>query len=295
MADYFRPKTLTEALTIAQQHTCQVLAGGTDLYPADINATAWGQPGLAHQSAPATLDISALAELNGIRINRQDHTVELGALTTWTAAIESDLAAWFDGVRLAGREVGGRQIQNRGTLAGNLCNASPAADGVPALMALQAKVRLQSLTHQRELALHEFILGNRQTALQDDELLTAIVIPQPVANTHATFLKLGARRYLVISIAMVAMTVTVDDANIIQSIAIVIGACSAVAQRLSELEQRLLHRPLTDAWQQVRSTDLAVLSPIDDIRASADYRRHSALVLVRRGLQQLANGSIQHG
>ena len=289
MAEYFRPKTLTETLAIVQQHTCQVLAGGTDFYPAYINSTAWGQPGLAHESALPTLDISALTELNGIKINQQDNVVKIGALTTWTALIESDLPGWFDGVRLAGREVGGRQIQNRGTLAGNLCNASPAADGVPALMALNAKVRLQSVNNQRDLVLNEFILGNRQTALQDDELLTAILIPQPARNTCSTFLKLGARTYLVISIAMVAITVSVDDANDIQSIAIAIGACSAVAQRPVELERRLLNTSLKEAWQKVNSSDFATLSPIDDIRASADYRRHGALVLVRRGLQQLAN------
>lgn len=296
VADYFRPPTLQAALTIARRQPCRMLAGGTDFYPANSNASAWGIPawgipGLTHASQPATLDISAISSLRGIQ--QHDDRIEIGALTTWSEAIRADLPAWFDGVRLAGREVGGRQIQNRGTLVGNLCNASPAADGAPALMALDAQVRLQSAARQRQLSLPEFIQGNRQTALQTDELVTAIIIPRPAAATYSTFLKLGARTYLVISIVMVAMTLSLDNCMNIESAAIAVGACSSVARRLHALEQNLLGVAIATAWQQPRSEHFASLSPIDDIRASADYRRHSAQILVKRGLQQLAQRCLE--
>jgi CO/xanthine dehydrogenase FAD-binding subunit len=124
--------------------------------------------------------------------------------------------------------------------------------------------------------------------------MTAIIIPKPAAGTCSTFLKLGARRYLVISIAMVALTLASDDNATISHAAIAVGACSEVAQRLAQLEQRLIGVPLTAAATKIRQDDFTALTPIADIRASAPYRLHSAQVLVRRGLQQLAAMTIEH-
>jgi N-methylhydantoinase B len=292
MADYFRPDNLNDALALLAQQSCRILAGGTDVYPAEISAAAWGAAGPAHPQHPATLDISRLADLRGIQ--QYHDRIEIGALTTWSEALTAGLPDWFEGVRLAAREVGGRQIQNRGTLAGNLCNASPAADGIPPLLALDARVRLQSSQQQRELPLGQFILGNRHTARNADELVSAIVIPRPAEHTRAIFLKLGARRYLVISIAMVALTLSIDDHAHISHAAVAAGACSAVARRLPELERRLIGVALQQAAQQVHAEDFKPLAPIADIRASAEYRLHSAGVLVRRGLQQLAAMPVEH-
>ena len=177
MSVYLRPPNLDEALRTLSAGPHRIIAGGTDVYPTDAAAVGWGQPGLDHPDATPILDITAIGALAGIR--RFPDRIEIGALATWTEAIESDLPAWFDCVRLAAREIGGRQIQNRGTLAGNLCNASPAADGVPALLALNARVRLQHLGGSREIPLEGFITGNRRTCLQPRELMTAIVIPVP--------------------------------------------------------------------------------------------------------------------
>ena len=284
MSHYFRPENLDDALASLGERPHRVLAGGTDVYPADAAAIGWGKPGLNHPDALPILDLSALDALSGIR--RFPDRVEIGALVTWTEAIESDLPAWFDCVRLAAREVGGRQIQNRGTLAGNLCNASPAADGVPALLVLDARVRLQRRGGVREIPLDGFITGNRRTGLRPDELMTAIVIPSPAADARSTFLKLGARRYLVISIAMVAACLDLKDGRV-RDARIAIGACSEIAQRLSGLEARLQGVPVAEAPGMVRDEDFASLSPIDDVRASASYRRHGARVLVRRALDAL--------
>ena len=284
MSACLRPENLEDALESLGGRPHRILAGGTDVYPADAAAAGWGKPGIDHPDALPILDVSALGALSGIR--RFPDRVEIGALVTWTGAIESDLPAWFDGVRLAAREVGGRQIQNRGTLAGNLCNASPAADGVPALLVLNARVRLQRHGGSRELPLEGFITGNRRTRLRPDELMTAIVIPTPAAGARSTFLKLGARRYLVISIAMVAACLELKDGRI-RDARIAVGACSECAQRLTGLEARLEGVPAGEAPDMVRDEGLALLSPIDDVRASASYRRHGARVLVRRALDAL--------
>jgi len=288
MADYFRPENLNDALAILARQRCRILAGGTDIYPALGNTMArpGNDPGQPAAAALPMLDISAIAVLHGFRHSHD--TLEIGAMTRWSEASAADLPAWFDGVRLAAREIGGRQIQNRATLTGNLCNASPAADGVPALLALDARVRLQSAGGQRELSLDRFILGNRRTACRTDELVSTIVIPKPAGHSCSAFVKLGARRYLVISIAMVALTLQLDEHNRISQAGVAVGACSEVAQRLPELEQRLTGMPLPRAVAAIRQDDFKRLSPLDDIRASAAYRRHSARVLVERALQQLA-------
>ena len=284
MTAYLRPANLDHALSILNGRRHRILAGGTDVLPADADAVGWGRRGIGHPSSAPIVDITTVEELSGIR--RFPDRVEIGALVTWTEAIESDLPPWFDCVRLAAREVGGRQIQNRGTLAGNLCNASPAADGVPALLALDARVRLQHRGGSRDIPLDAFITGNRRTCLQPGELMTAIVIPSPAPGARSTFLKLGARRYLVISIAMVAACLDVR-AGRIRDARLAVGACSEVARRLTELEARLEGTRPEDATGMVRDEDFASLSPLDDVRASAAYRRHGAQVLVRRALDAL--------
>ena len=284
MSSYVRPVSLDNALGCLSERPHRILAGGTDVYPADAAAVGWGKPGIDHPDSAPILDISAIDALSGIR--GFPDRFEIGALVTWTEAIESDLPAWFHCVRLAAREVGGRQIQNRGTLAGNLCNASPAADGVPALLVLNARVRLEHRGGSREIPLEEFLTGNRRTCLRPDELMTAIVIPAPATGTRTTFLKLGARRYLVISIAMVAACLELKDGRI-HDARLAVGACSEVAQRLTSLETRLQGALAAEAPDIVRGEDFASLSPLDDVRASAPYRRHGARVLVRRALDSL--------
>ena len=284
MTTYVRPASLIEALALLHRDPHRILAGGTDLFPADAAELGWGRRGINHPDSVPILDITAIEELS--YIHRFPNRTEIGALVTWNEAVESNLPAWFDCVRLAAREIGGRQIQNRGTLAGNLCNASPAADGVPALLALNARVRLQHRDGSREVPLQSFICGNRRTCRKTHELMTAVVIPSPAPGARSTFLKLGARRYLVISIAMVAACLTVEDGRV-RDARVAVGACSEVARRLTELEARLEGMRPGDAPNLVREEDFDSLSPLDDVRSSASYRRHGARALVRRALDTL--------
>jgi xanthine dehydrogenase small subunit len=283
MADYHRPATLDEALAIRAAHDVTVLAGGTDVYPAKASRAAWGDP--AHKPV---LDISRLTGLAGIT-EGHDHW-RLGALTSWSDLIRADLPPLFDGYKLAAREVGGVQIQNRGTLAGNICTASPAGDGIPCLLALDASVELASLRGTRHLPLRAFNTGYRQTALAPDELVTALLVPKAGNGTRSHFLKLGARRYLVISIVMVAAVIESDEAGMIRSVRLAVGACSAVAQRLPLLEAALTGQSLADAARLVTPEHLSGLMPIDDIRGSAAHRLEAATVLVGDCLTALATG-----
>ncbi|MSP89952.1 MAG: xanthine dehydrogenase family protein subunit M [Alphaproteobacteria bacterium] len=276
MGRFLRPHHVNDALGVLATGDWTVLAGGTDHYPSRV----------VEQRDEDVLDITGIAALRGIA-DAGDHW-RIGALTTWNEVIEAHLPAMFDGLKAAAREVGGAQIQNRGTIGGNLCNASPAADGVPPLMSLDASVELASVAGSRYLPLDRFILANRRTDRRSNELLTAIRVPKHRHSARATFLKLGARRYLVISIAMVASLIEIDRGTVAAA-RIVVGACSTVAQRLPALEAALVGRSIDGGLADlVRSDHLQPLQPIDDVRADKDYRRDAALVLVRRCLIALA-------
>lgn len=274
---YFRPNSLQDALNVLADTRATILAGGTDVFPA---------LGDRPLSGPV-LDISGLAEIRGIQFT-SEHII-FGARTSWSEVIAASLPRGFDGLKAAAREVGSVQIQNAATVAGNLCNASPAADGVAALLALEAELVLSSRDASRTLPLSEFILGNRKTARQPDELLTSIRVPRRVEKAFSTFLKLGSRRYLVISIVMVAANLVVDPFGGIREALICVGSCSAAAVRLTELERALVGQPARSGLRQIpKAEHLARLAPIDDVRGTAEYRRDAALTLVRRALEACA-------
>ena len=276
---YTRPKVLDEALAL-RESGAQIVAGGTDFYPARV-----GKP-LYDRDVACVLDLTAVRELRGIR--EEVTQVRIGALTSWTAIAEAALPAQFFCLQAAAREVGGRQIQNRGTIGGNLCNASPAADGVPALLALGAEIELASRRGKRTLALSDFILGPRKIDLRPDEIASAILIPKPKGAAHSSFVKLGARKYLVISIVMAAGYLDVVGSRIVEA-RIAVGSCSPVALRLPALEAALRGEvAISNLARLVKPEHLAPLAPIDDVRASADYREEAALVVVRRLLSELA-------
>jgi CO/xanthine dehydrogenase FAD-binding subunit len=274
---YLRPHDLPDALAALAAGPRAVLAGGTDFYPGRVGRSV----------DEDVLDISAIHGLRGIS-DRGDQW-RIGALTTWSDVIGAALPPCFDALKAAAREVGGVQIQNAGTVAGNLCNASPAADGVPALLALDATVEIASARGNRNLALAEFIIGNRRTALAADELVTALLVPKLAPRAASIFLKLGARRYLVISIVMVAAVLEADTRGQVAQARIAVGACSEVAQRVPALESCLRGQPIDATLGSLAAFEHLeqVLKPIDDVRGSAAYRKDAALTLVRRALDRL--------
>lgn len=272
---YLRPETLSDALARLAEGPLTVAAGCTDLYPATESPVLAGP----------VLDIAGLAELRGIA--RTGEGLRIGGATTWTDVIRADLPPAFDALKAAAREVGSVQIQNAGTVAGNLCTASPAADGAPCLLALDAAVELASAGGTRRLPLAEFLTGPRRTALRPDELLAAIHVPRAATEGRSRFLKLGARRYLVISIAMVAARLVVREGRVAEA-ALAVGACSPTARRLPAVERALTGLVPAEAPDAVREDDVApALAPIDDIRADAAYRVTAATELLRRAVADL--------
>jgi CO/xanthine dehydrogenase FAD-binding subunit len=264
---YHRPETLVDTLALIARAPRTILAGATDLYPATS----------APELAGPILDITAIPRLAGI--SRHGAGLRIGACTPWSTVRDADLPAACDALRAAAAEIGGVQIQNAGTIGGNLCNASPAADGVPPLLALDAEVELAGPVTRR-LPLGAFLEGVRRTARRPDEILTAVLIPEAALAGRSAFLKLGARAYLVISIAMVAARLVTEHGRIVRA-ALAVGACGPVATRLPALEARLLG---TDGDIPVTPADLAPLRPIDDVRATGAYRLEAAAELLRRAI-----------
>ncbi len=276
---YHRPTDLAEALALLASAPRRILAGGTDLY------TATGRSSLSG----AVLDVTAIPALQGYR--EEAEAWRLGAAMTWSEVLDAKLPPAFQGLKLAAREVGARQIQNRGTLAGNLCNASPAADGVPPLLTLDAAVEIASSKATRRVPLADFITGVRRTVLREDELVTALLVPKSAAGGRASFLKLGARRYLVISIAMVAARIGLEEGRVAE-LALAVGSCSAVARRLPTLEAALVGLPAGELAERVQDEAVArLLDPIDDLRGTAAYRNHAAAELIRRSLGAALQGA----
>lgn len=270
---FHSPAQLGHALSLLADGDAKVISGGTDVFPSE-------RPGHRPQRY---IDLTRIAGLKGV-VRGAEATI-IGASTTWTGIAGADLPRIFDGLKAAAREVGSLQIQNAGTIGGNLCNASPAADGVPPLLALDASVELTSAARGvRRLPLAEFILGVRRTALAPDELLTAVVVPHAPEGARSSFEKLGARRSMVISIVMTSAVIGCDAAGRITMARVAVGACSPVARRLPALEAALIGcRP---SEVRVAPEHLAPLAPITDVRGTAGFRFGIAAEQCRRAIRK---------
>lgn len=259
----------------------RIVAGATDFFP-----------GLERGREPERLlDVTRIPEMRGISVS--DAGWRIGGATTWTEVIEYPFPAAFAGLKAAAQEVGSAQIQNAGTVGGNICNASPAADGVPPLLTLDATVETVSVRGSRLLRLEEFIVGVRKVNLLPDEVVAAIHVPFDCRDGSGSFLKLGSRKYLVISISMVAALVRLGPGRKVAKARIAVGACSPVAARLPELEAAVIGLNADSLESEFPSGPemLRPLAPLDDIRASAEFRNRSTMELCRRALIAAAGPS----
>lgn len=273
---YLRPQSLAEAVAALSGSPVMIVAGCTDFYPVHV-----GKP-----LPPQLVDVSAIAEMRQIAIVG-DH-VRIGGAVTWHEIASASLPPAFRALQEAARQVGSIQVQNRGTIAGNICTASPAADGVPPLLVLNADVEIASSGGIRKMPLAAFVTGYRMTALARGEVLSAIVIPRPVVGATSAFQKLGARKYLVISIVMTAAFMRKDKVGRIVEARIAVGSAAAKAQRLHLLENEIVGCLPTDVEGMLRNEHFDALHPIDDVRASARYRLDAARHLVVEALKQAA-------
>ena len=233
------------------------------------------------------LDITNIKSIKGFQFNSKE--TKIGSATTWTDIINENLPSCYDMLKACAKEVGSIQIQNLGTIGGNICNASPAADSIPCLLALDAKLELSSANNQRIIPIDEFILGSRKTKLEQGEILTSIIIPKEKENGSSSFRKIGARKYLVISISMVACRILISN-NIIEDISISVGSCSEVAKRIFSIERQLIKKDINeDIFNQVDFSQLNEISPITDIRSTHVYRLKASQSLIKDVVKDAIN------
>ncbi|MEM6309632.1 MAG: FAD binding domain-containing protein [Pseudomonadota bacterium] len=270
---YSQPSSLSDALGVLEGARATIVAGGTDYYPAMSG----------HRQPDVLLDVSRIDGLSDVSFCKE--TIRIGAAVTWTDIIKADLPRAFDALKQAAKEVGSIQIQNAGTVVGNICNASPAADGIPPLLALDARVELVSAARGlRVVAMQDFVTGVRQTARAPDELVTSLIVAKPPSAMVSGFEKLGSRTYLVISIVMTAANLLLDQAGRIAQARIAVGSCSSVAQRLPDLENDLIGK--APGAFKISDQHLAPLNPIDDVRGSSVYRLEAARQQINRVLSR---------
>lgn len=257
-----RPRKLTDALKLMREAVCVPIAGCTDVY-VEFQFGLRGQPG----ADPETyIDLSALNELHGIR-TRGD-VLDIGAMTTYTEIQQSrDVAQRMPMLAAAAREIGGIQIQNRGTLGGNVGNGSPAGDTLPVLAVAEAIVVLRSASAERRVPFNEFYTGYRQNVRRADELIVAVEIPR--VDGKQWFRKVGTRAAQAIS-KIVAAAVRSEKPRV------AMGSVAPTVVRLPRTEAALTDGDLKRA-QRVLSEEIA---PIDDIRSNAAYRRKVATNLL---------------
>ena len=273
-AEFFSPTGLDDAVALMASGNARPIAGGTDIFPAQ------GRDPFRHD----LIDVTRIAGFRGISETAEGFRI--GAATTWSDIAHADLPPALAGLQAAAREVGGVQIQNSGTVAGNLCNASPAADGVPPLLTLNAVLEFAGASGSRVVPLDAFITGPRQTTRGEGELVTAVLIPRPPSHARSAFLKLGSRRYLVISITMTAVVLGLDETGRIDVARVAVGACSPVAQRLRTLEKDMLGQEPGEV--RVTDSHLAPLAPISDVRADEVYRLEAVAEQISRAISSAA-------
>ena len=177
MADYLRPTSLDDALAALADRPWTMLAGGTDVYPANVG----------HPIPDDILDVTGLPSLREISV-ADDGLVRIPALATWTDVVRAELSLAFDGLKTAARSIGGIQIQNRGTLAGNLCNASPAADSVPALYAAGAIAVVVGSKGRREVPVEQIPASPGRTSLAKDEFILEFKFPPRAPRSGDAYL-----------------------------------------------------------------------------------------------------------
>ncbi len=281
---YYTPRTLDETLQLLADHReeARLVAGGTDLI-IEI------ERGL--RSPQVIIDISRLPDLDRITLDEAKN-IHLGPLVTHNQVVGSELcqqqayllvkACW---------EIGAPQIRNRATVAGNLVTASPANDTITPLWALGATVTLQSVRGSRMLPFEQFFLGVRRTALEPDEMIVDISFPALEPYQIGTFLKLGLRRAQAIAVVNVAVVLSLLADTITQA-RITLGSVAPTIVRAEDAERFLTGKVLT---REVitRTGDLAAqtITPIDDVRGSAEYRRYMTATLTRHALESLADGT----
>jgi CO/xanthine dehydrogenase FAD-binding subunit len=277
--NYLAPATLDEALSLLARYKgkARIIAGGTDLVP-KLKRREIGAP-------EHVIDLKAVPGLDNIEYDAAG--LSLGALVT-IGAVETSaiIGEKFGVLAQAARSMASPQVRNRGTIAGNICNAVPSADSAPPLLTLGAKLKLISQKGERIVGIEDFFTGPNQTTLSNDEILEEIHIPHPPPNSQGIYLKLTPRRAMDLAIVGVAAVVTAQD-GVCKDIRIALGAVAPTPVRAKKAEAILNRQKFDDNLiEKAARTAAGEARPIDDHRASAEYRRDMVEVLVKRAIKQ---------
>lgn len=273
---YERPATIQDAVAALGADSARALAGGTDLIP---------QLREGRRQANRIVDLKWVPELTAISGFAESGIVLGAAVSATSVARHAGVAAAYPAVAQSALLIGSVQVQNRASLGGNICNAAPSADAVPALICHEARVRIAGTGGLREESLEAFIHGPGKTSLVQGELLVSIVLPPPPARSAAAYLRFTPRREMDIAIAGAAAWVRVDAEGAIAEARIVLASVGPTPIRAPSAEQRLCgEHPTYALFEAAGYLAAGDARPISDTRASADYRRSLIAVLTARAL-----------
>jgi CO/xanthine dehydrogenase FAD-binding subunit len=278
--DYLEPNTMDEALSLLSQYKgrAKVMAGGTDLLPKLKEREI--------EAPEVIIDLKGLPNLNTIEYDEVEG-LSLGALVTIHAVETSPIVQERFGILFQAVEsMASAQVRNRGTIAGNLCNAVPSADTAPALLALEARIKLTSQKGERNVNIEDFFTGPSETVLTDEEMLQEIHVPNLPPHGRGAYLKLSPRSAMDLAVVGVAAVVIIED-QICNDIRIALGAVAPTPIRARRAEKEARGQKLSDeVIARAARTASEECSPISDHRASAEYRCNMVEVLTRRAIKQ---------
>jgi len=277
--DYFAPQSLSDATSLLRRYgtKARLLAGGTDLLLRLERRLI---------ETSVVVDLKKIRALRGIKATRKG--LRIGAVTLMEEIASSPLVQSRYGMIAKGAAaVGSIQTRNRATLGGNLCNASPAADTAPPLIALSARARIAGSRRDREVPLEEFFIGPGKTCLQPNELLKEIFIPSPAGRSGSSFQRCTRTAMDIALVNCAVFLSLVSKREIVADIRIALGAVAPTPVRAQPAEDVLKGKnPDKDAIEEAAERAVASVSPIDDVRSSASYRREMVRVLTRRAIEE---------
>jgi len=284
--DIFQPTSIQEAREIRAHHGPggYFLAGGTDL------VIAIKEKGLVPRYV---VDLKKIESLSGIRENPADGSLVIGALTTMREIETSRvISRRFPFLSQSAAEVGSIQIRNRATIGGNIANATPSADVVPALLVLQAQVKISTAKGTQEVPLESAFLGPGKTIMAPGDILTEIMIPPAPVTLRGEYIKFSPREMMDLAYVGVAAVIVIEgNDKVCREARIALGAVSPVPMRARKAEAVLINHVINEESAE-RAGEIASTecSPISDVRASAEYRRHMVRVNTKRAILNAASG-----
>lgn len=278
---FFAPRKIEEALEILSKYgkEIKVIAGGTDLliqyYDRLYEVNGW-------------LDLKNIKELKDIRINK--NKIEIGAMVSHAQLEKSeDIKEYFPVLNQAAADIGSPQIRNRGTVGGNIVNASPAGDLLAPLMAYKAKFKLLSIQGEKIVPAEEFFIGPKKTILEPAQLLTQVILPLPSERTYGCWIKIGKRKALIIATITLALVVEMaEDNKTVKDVRTCLGSVAPTPIEIKEIRKKMVGKNFNQLdFNQLGQLAEDKISPIDDIRGTREYRKDVAKNIMINALEEI--------